>query len=223
MKIRQVLSIFFLFAMAMAVESGLLVLAGWQANRYHQRLAQQAEFSARPSITVSGTFLNTATVALTNQPHPLKPEAERGWRILTPLITASGTLIVDRGYTAPHLNPEGSPDFTFLTQTSATVAGVFQPFPQRHGILRGPDTTTHPKLLAYLNPSLITSDTLGTTYLIARTPTAQYVTAVPPPLPAPTKHLSYAMQWLGLAIAFPVMCILAWARNRTKGRRARPR
>lgn len=219
MKIRQVLTIFFLSATALGVEAGLLALSNWQAGRYRQRLDEQTAFAARPATTVTGVFNNAATVALTNQPNPLKPESELGWRILTPLHTASGTVIIDRGYTAPRINANGSPNFTFLTQTSATVSGVVQPYPQRRGILHGPDVTTHPRLLAFLNPVLITSDTLGSTYLIARTPTSSAVLAVPPPLPAPTKHLSYALQWLGLAIAFPLMCLVAFL----KSRRARPR
>ncbi len=219
MKMRRVLTIFFLMLGALGVEAGLLTLSNWQKNRYHQRLNEQSAFTARPPATMSGVFDNAATTALTNQPHPQNPEAERGWRILTPLRTASGTVVIDRGYTAPHLNPDGSPNFTFLTQPSATITGVLQPYPQRRGILRGPDVTTHPRLLAFLNPSLITSDTLRPEYLIARTPTAEGVLAVPPPLPAPTKHLSYALQWLGLAVAFPVMCLLTWI----KSRRARPR
>ena len=213
MKIRQVLTIFFLSTTALGIESGLLMLANWQNNRYQQRLTEQAEFSARPSVTVTGTFDNAASVALTNQPDPLNPEAGRGWRILTPLHTPSGTLVIDRGYTLPHLNADGSPNFSFLTTTNATVSGVFQSYPQRRGILHGPDVTTHPKLLAFLNPALIVSATTPH-YLIARTPSAQGVIAVPPPLAAPTKHLSYAMQWLGLAIAFPILCLLSWVKNR---------
>ncbi|RYG60553.1 MAG: SURF1 family protein [Alphaproteobacteria bacterium] len=218
MKIPQVLTIFFLATTALGVEAGLLSLAHWQKNRYHQRLSEQAEFSLRPPVTVSGEFDNAATVALTNQPDPQNPEAGRGWRILTPLQTASGTLVVDRGYTLPRIAPDGTPDFSFIHTTNATVSGVFQPYPQRRGVLQGPDVTTHPKLLAFLNPARIVSQTSGV-YLIARTPSAQGVTAVPPPLAAPTKHLSYALQWLGLAIAFPLMCLFA----ALKGRRAYPR
>ncbi len=188
-------------------------LSNWQKNRYHQRLTEQAEFSARPPVTVSGEFDNAASVALTNQPDPTNPEAERGWRILTPLHTASGTLVIDRGYIQPYIKPDGSPDFSFLTTTTSTVSGVFQTYPQRRGVLHGPDITTHPKLLAFLNPALIVSDT-APHYLIARTPSAQGVVAVPPPLAAPAKHLSYALQWLGLAIAFPIMCGFAWVKSR---------
>jgi cytochrome oxidase assembly protein ShyY1 len=213
MKIRQVLPIFFLIALACAIETGLLTLANWQKKRYFQRLNEQTEFANRPSQTFSGVFDNAATFALTNQPDPVNPEVNRGWRILTPMHTPSGTLIVDRGFTMPHMHADNQPDFAFLTTTDETVSGVLQPFPQRRGILRGPDTTTHSRLLAFLNPALIISDT-APYYVIARTPTAQGVVAVPPPLAAPSKHLSYALQWLGLAIAFPLMCLFAGLKAR---------
>lgn len=215
MKIPSVLSIFFLILTASGVETGLLSLSNWQYNRYHQRLNEQATFSARPATTVSGTFLPEATFALTNQPNPLNPEAEVGWRILTPLQTASGTLLVDRGYMRPALNPDGTPNFSPATPVTDTVDGVLQPFPVRRGVLRGPDTTTHPRLLAFLNPSLIISETT-TTYLIARSSTSPNLVAVPPPLPSPDRHLSYALQWLGLAIAFPLMCLFAYLKSRRK-------
>lgn len=215
MKFRQVLTIFFLTAATLGVEASLLALSNWQRHRYHQRLDEQAEFSARQSQTVSGTFLNSRTFALTNQPNPADPENDTGWRILTPLQTTSGTLVIDRGFTHPTLNPDGTPDFTLFNQTSATVSGIYQPFPQRHGWLQGPDTTTNPHLLAFLNPGLLVSETTPS-YLIARTGTSPHLAAVPPPLPAADRHLSYMLQWLGMAIAFPVLCLYGFLKNRRR-------
>lgn len=215
MKNSKVLPGIFLSVAALGVEAGLLSLAHWQWNRYQQREAALAEFAARPSVTVQGEFLLDQTFALTNQPNPLNPEAEVGWRILTPLRTASGTLIVDRGYMPPVLNADGSPNFGPATPVADTVSGVVQPYPQRKGWLRGPDTTTHPRLLAFLNPQLMVSET-APTYLIARTVTSPNLVAVPPPLPTPSRHLSYALQWLGMALAFPVLCVIGWRKNRRK-------
>ncbi|PZP40682.1 MAG: hypothetical protein DI585_00200 [Pseudomonas fluorescens] len=214
MKIPYVPTIFFLSVLALAVEAGLLSLAHWQWNRYHQRLALQAEVAARLPVALTGEWLPAHTYALTNQPNPLNPESDLGWRILTPLRTASGTIIVDRGFTHPRFKPNQGPDFASFkpTETSATLTGYLQPFPQRKGWLQGPDVTTHPRLLAYLNPALIISDTQPV-YLITRTATSPELTAVPPPLPAPTKHLSYALQWLGMAIAFPILCLLRLRRK----------
>lgn len=218
MKIPGVPTLFFLVPLALGVEAGLLSLANWQYHRYHQRLTEQSTFASRPTVTLKGTFYPEQTFALTNQPNPLNPEAEVGWRILTPLETPSGTMIIDRGYMPPALNPDGTPNFSPATPTEDEVTGVLLPFPTRKGWLQGPDTTTHPNLLVFLNPNLITSIT-QTHYLVARTSTSPNLTAVPPPLPAPTRHLSYALQWLGMALAFPVLCLFGWLKNR----RAYPR
>lgn len=217
MKNRQIVRIVPLLLLAGGVEVGLLTLANWQKTRYHQRLSEQAAFAVRPSVTLTGTWLPEATFALTNQPHPRAPEAELGWRILTPLRTPSGTVIIDRGYATPRYHADRSPDFSALNPEAipVTLSGVTQPFPQRKGWLQGPDTTTHPRLLAFLNPELIVSDTQPE-YLISRTPTSAQILAVPPPLPAPTKHLSYAFQWLGMALAFPLLCAVAFVKNRRR-------
>lgn len=203
---------------ATGVEAGLLALSHWQFSRYRQRQAALAEFATRPATTVTGTFLSSQTSALENQPNPVNPETI-GWRILTPLATASGTILVDRGWAPPTYLAPNVPNFApFATSQTVTLQGIWQPLPVRHGWLHGPDVTTHPRLLAFLNPTLITSATMPSHYLITRTPESN-LTAIPPPLPAPLRHLSYALQWLGMAIAFPVLCGIGWAKNR---RRSRP-
>lgn len=214
MKFPKVLTGIFLFAIALGIEAGLLRLSLWQNSRYHQRQSEQSTFQSRPQTTLSGTWLVSQTFALTNQPNPMNPEAETGWRILTPLQTTSGIMVIDRGYTQPRFTSSG-PDFSTLTPTSTTITGILQPYPIRKGWLRGPDTTTHSHLLAYLNPALIVSDTTPH-YLIARTATSPHINAVPPPLPSADRHLSYSLQWLGLALAFPVLCFVGWLKNRRR-------
>lgn len=201
-------------AVSLGVEAGLLSLANWQHHRYLQRVHEQAAFAALPTRDFSGTFDNSHTVALTNQPNPLNPEAEVGWRILTPLTSGSQTMIVDRGWVAETLNPDGTPNFTPFETSATTVSGLYQLFPQRHGWLKGPDTTTNPKLLAFLNPVLISSATTIPVYLVARSSTAPGLIANPPPLASPQRHLSYMLQWLGMAIAFPILCVYAFFKNR---------
>ena len=201
----------------LGVEAGLLKLSHWQFSRYQQRVEQQAIFSAQPSVTLHGTWLSERTFALINQPNPVNPEAETGWRILTPLQTEAGVVVVDRGYTRPVWQAHQTPDFSQMAPSSVSVTlhGVQQPFPQRKGWLQGPDTATHPRLLMFLNPVRIISET-GPRYVISRTPTSENVIAVPPPLPAPMRHLSYAYQWLGLAMAFPLLCLFAVVKNRRR-------
>jgi cytochrome oxidase assembly protein ShyY1 len=219
MKKSKIFSWVFLGAAGIGVEAGLLTLANWQHHRYLQRLTEQAAFAALPTRNFSGTFDNSHTVALTNQPNPLNPDAEVGWRILTPLQSGSNTLIVDRGWTPESLNPDNTPNFTPFETSATTVQGLYQLFPQRHGWLKGPDTTTHPKLLAFLNPVLISSNTTVPVYLIARSSTSPGLIANPPPLASPQRHLSYMLQWIGLSIAFPILCLYAFLKNRPTPKR----
>lgn len=196
-------------------------LANWQHNRYRQRQAEHAAFAAIPMRTFSGTFNNAQTVALTNQPNPLNPESGVGWRILTPLESEGKTMIVDRGWSRPVLNADGTPNFAPFTTSATTVSGLFQLFPQRQGWLKGPDTTTHPRLLAFLNPLLITEHLTMPVYVIARTSTSENIIANPPPLPSAQKHFSYMLQWIGLSIAFPILCLYAFFKNRRKPARSK--
>ena len=71
--------------------------------------------------------------------------------------------------------------------------------------------TTDNRVLAFLNPARMGVDA-GKVYLQLTVPlggqSAAVVTA-PPPAPNPMRHLSYALQWLGMAIAFVVLVGLA--------------
>lgn len=218
MKFRKFLNLAILLLLAVGVEAGLLALAHWQFHRYHQRLNAIHAFAVLPPVTLHGTFANAQTVALVNQPNPSDPDAPTGWRILTPLNTESGTVIVDRGWAPPAADPNtGAPHFTSFATSATQVGGVWQPFPHRRGWLRGPDTTTSPRLLLFLNPARIVSES-APQYLVAATPTAAAITPVPPPLTSPLRHLSYMWQWLGMAVAFPLLC---WSVLRKKKRKAR--
>lgn len=214
MKIRSL----FLCFVSLLIEALLLVLANWQWGRYHQRLAEQALLATRPPVLLNGLFQNEKTVALTNQPNPANPEEQVGWRILTPFKTTAGTVIIDRGWSSPHFQADGiTPNFTPFTTSSSQVKGVPQSFPVRKGWLKGPDTTTHPRLLAFLNPQRITSQTTGRTYVIAQKETGgEGLTPALPPVPAPLRHLSYALQWLGMALVFPLLCLGLILKNRRR-------
>jgi cytochrome oxidase assembly protein ShyY1 len=200
----------------LAAETGLLALAHWQWQRYHQRLAQVAEFQSRPPQTLSGTW-QAQVVALTNQPSPLNPEQTTGWRVFSPILTSAGVVVVDRGFTPSPSQPIATA-MAALTPAavSVTLQGVWQPFPQRRGWLRGPDVTTHPQLLAFLNPALLTSTSVGPNYFIASTQSHPQLQPSPPPLPNPQRHLSYALQWLGMALALPMLALSAWLKARRR-------
>lgn len=203
---------FLLLLLALAVEVLLLTLADWQYARMQYKQALAAAGAARPQTTLRGAWDDSRTVALDNQPSPRGDAVGR--RVLTPLATPSGTVIVDRGWLPLGRDTAAPPDFAALAPTADAVSGRMEPFPRRHGWLPGPDVTTTPRVLTFLNPALITSDTLGATYLIATTSTSPNLRASPPPAPDADMHAGYALQWLLMALAFPLCCLAAWRRKR---------
>lgn len=200
---------------ALGIEAALLGLGYWQWQRYQQRLTEQATASTRPPQVLTGSYV-PMVAALTNQPNPQTP-AQSGWRVLG-LLQASGSMVViDRGYAPPQFNPDNSPDFHQLQPPTGAQAlqGVWVPLPTRKGWLGGPDITTHPQLLAFLNPAVLTSATVLPQQFVLTVPetSAPIPTPSAPPLANPLRHLSYMLQWLLMAAIFPLLCWLGWRRR----------
>lgn len=185
------------------VEAGLLGLATWQYHRMQEKDQMAAQLAARAPVALQGVWQNDATFVLDNQPNP--QDATIGWRVLTPLVTSDSVVVVDRGWVPLPADRTAPPDVARYVARLEKVEGVWADYPQRHGWLRGPDTTNQPRILAWLNPSLITSATLGPQYLQATTATAAAMLAVPPASPDGSRHASYALQWLLMAVAFPLL------------------
>lgn len=198
---------------AFAVEASLLALANWQFHRMAEKEALALVQQQRAPDTRSGTWQVSATVALDNQPRPGNGDVV-GWRIFTPLDVSGDTVLVDRGWVPLPPDRTAVPDFAGLAPTTTTVSGVWAAFPQRHGWLPGPDTTTNSRVLAWLNSALITSASTGPAYLQATTATAPGVLAMPPSPPSGQRHAAYALQWLLMALVFPILCIVAYRRRR---------
>lgn len=201
-----------LFGLALAGEAALLGLAHWQYTRMQERDAYAAVVAARLPVEVMGEWRPAQTVALDNQPAP-DGSGRIGWRIFTPLALEDSTVIVDRGWIPLPPDRTALPSFDALSPTTNTLKGVLAPYPVRKGLLPGPDTTTNPKVLAWLNPALITSVPLGKEYLQATTATAPGLMAAPPLPPDGRQNASYAIQWLVMALAWAV-CWLAVLRTR---------
>jgi cytochrome oxidase assembly protein ShyY1 len=205
----------FLIIAALAIELALLSLAHWQWRRYHQRMAEQATAAARPPSLLQGEYL-AFTAALTNQPNPQNPE-ESGWRVLGLFQTSQSLVVIDRGYAPPQFLTTHAPDFTHLQPPSATqtLQGLWIPLPHRKGWLGGPDTTTHPKLLAFLNPARLTSASVLPQQFVLTVPDTSATIPQPsaPPTANPLRHLSYMIQWLVMAALFPLLCVAGWRRR----------
>lgn len=203
-------------------EAALLSLGHWQWRRYQQRLDEQATAARAAPTELIGTY-TPALAALTQQPNPHVPE-ESGWRVYGVLTTPSGSILINRGYHAPQWadSNKSTPNFAGLMPPSGTLTlrGVWADIPHRKGWLRGPETTTHPQLLAFLNPALITSNTLVPLQLVLTQPEAPTSPLTPsaPPLANPLRHLSYAIQWLCMALALALMAGFAYRRSIRRGK-----
>jgi cytochrome oxidase assembly protein ShyY1 len=209
---------------ALLVELALLRLASWQWQRYQQRLAENAAAAQRAPDSLQGTYL-PVVAALTNQPNPASPE-ESGWRVLGLLATEGRWVVVDRGFTPALLNANGTPNFSQITAPIGpqVLQGFWSPLPKRKGWLGGPDVTTHPQLLAFLNPNSLLAQVqdasatapLASQQFVLASPdtTPPVLRAVAPPLANPLRHLSYCIQWLTMAALFPLLCWGAWRRSK---------
>lgn len=195
---------------ALGIEAALLGLAHWQYGRMLEKQNLAVAEAVRPSLTLAGVWDTAATTALDNQPNPTD-EGQVGWRIFTPLVTSTSVVIVDRGWAPFPPDRTAPPNFASVMPTTNHVNGVWAAFPTRQGWLQGPDTTTHPRILAWLNPTRITSATVAPMYVQATTPTAQGLAAQHLPLTGKAnRHASYALQWLVMALIFPVLALWRW-------------
>lgn len=180
------------------VEGGFLLAARWQANRYASAVEENTR--PRPQQNLSGQFIPSATTVLDNQPNPAHP-SRIGWRVLVPFQTASETLLVDRGWhPAPADRTAFPPEISHLTSSAPiSLTVTLHPFPAQKGWLKGPATAAHPRILARMSPAPIPVVVSTTHYAYEIAENTQL-----PPLRNPAMHRSYMLQWLGLAIAFPL-------------------
>lgn len=217
MKSRALLFILFVLA-----EAALLALAHWQWQRYQQKLALEVAQASLPPATLPIQTYQPTQAFLTQQPAP--GTGRLGWRLIAVAHTSTTAVIIDRGWQPPQPvgQPTSVPDFSALTPPTSptTLSGHWQPLPTRKGWLKGPDTTTHPQLLAFLNPARLTSATVLPEYFQLTQADATSTTLLlgpsAPPFP-PQRHLAYAIQWLVMALTLPLLVFGAvWATRRRR-------
>lgn len=211
---------FILLLFAVAVEISLLSLAQWQWRRMEEK--QQHASQPVVGVTLAGTWDNARSVVLDNQPQPNVPATDTpavGWRLLTPLNTSAGVVIVDRGW-LPLPTDRMQANLEAFTQTGIiTITGQQAEFPKRKGWLGGPTTTTAPTILAFLDATAITPSPTAPTYVqaVATSPTQPApVLTVPPARPLGVNHFAYAVQWAFMAAIFPLLCFFAYRRKTAK-------
>ena len=194
-------------------------LGTWQLNRSAERRAVLDAFeSAEESLPVSGlasvptggdntrvrvtgSYLADRQVLLDNMTN----EGMRGYHVLTPLETAGSLVMVNRGFVA------GGPDRSELPDLAVSggereVVGIAVPY-FRRGLRLEEEAAdvSWPRRMVYPTADqlrgLFDSPLPDYQLLLDGSEPDGYVRAWRPYGMAPERHLAYAVQWYGLAVA----------------------
>jgi surfeit locus 1 family protein len=203
-------------------------LGTWQVRRGLEKQAQFRAFARGDApavpygsplgqaryahVRVEGRFDPDHQLLLDNMTH----EGRAGYRILTPLRTSLGTVLVDRGWVlAPPRRDEWPP--IAVGADLRSVTGRLDELPQAGIALAAADGTGWPRRLSY--PSLSTvrrvyGRTVDPLILLldANAPDGYVRDWRPGGLP-PERHFGYAVQWYGLALALFVIFIVVNTRR----------
>ena len=193
-------------------------LGNWQLNRSEERRAELEAFdqalSAAPvewpaSAAPEGDYLRVALlgrydgerqILMDNMTH----EGQRGYHVLTPLRTAAGVVMVNRGFVPAGMDRARLPDVS-VGGGERRVTGLAAPYFRAGLQLEDPGGGGWPRRITY--PAAAQLRTL----IDERLPERQllldsaepdgYARAWRPYGMPPGRHLAYAVQWYGLAAA----------------------
>ncbi len=210
------------FVLAMLVLC--VVLANWQWGRYQQRSAENDHLDAalaEPAVpvddlleatpdpgaglapelawrmvTASGTFDAAAEVAVRRRPL----DGRNGYWIVTPLVTGSGALLVNRGWVAAGIDATTAPEVPAPPAGEVTVTGRLRPAePTNHS-----DPPPAGQAWAADPQVLISGDTPRyEAYVEMRDsdpPAAEGLTELSDPGHRGLNNLVYSVQWLIFAL-----------------------
>jgi surfeit locus 1 family protein len=160
-------------------------------------------------VRMSGRFEGARQFLLDNRSHAGKP----GYEVLTPFVPdAGGRILVNRGWVPFTGYRDRLPDITLAEDGVVTISGYVDELPAS-GLASGraaPDAgASWPKLTSFpshaeLETALGRKISRRVLLLDADAP-AGYVRQWKPPGLAPTRHLSYAIQWWGFAVVLLVI------------------
>ncbi len=206
-----------------AVFAGLCGLGLWQLQRAAEKRAIEAERAAagraapvalpldrtdyralrfRP-VTVAGRYDAVRQLLLDNQVR----DGRVGYSVLTPLVLADGrAVLVDRGWVAQGLTRALLPDLTVAQPVDAVRGRVYVPFAGGLRLGAVSDGAGWPRVVQYLDFAALGA-------LVGR-PLLPLVLRLDPAEPngyrrdwpaaglSHQRHLAYAAQWFGLALAW---------------------
>ena len=211
------------------------VLGTWQLERSSERRAALDAFAnagAEPPVAgldqvpaggdylrvrVTGRYRNGRQILLDNMTH----EGVRGYHVLTPLHTAEGAVLVNRGFVAGHADRSRLPDIAVGEQQRELTAMAAPYFRRGLRLENASAGDSWPRRLVYPAAGEL-RELLGAglpdyQLLLDSAQPDGYVRAWRPYGLAPERHLAYAVQWYGLAAA----AVGIWLAITLKRRRTR--
>jgi surfeit locus 1 family protein len=211
------------------VLAALLTLGFWQLGRAAEKRALYASFArddgvpaavlpppgvAPPylHVTVTGHYRPDRQLLLDNMTH----DGAAGYRVLTPFVTADGTLLlVDRGW-VPGTRSRSELPAVPVDDGERTLTGRLDGFPRPGVRLAAPDETGWPRRMTYPTRDDAARALGQMVYdrLLLLDPTLAdgYVRDWHPGGLTPERHLGYAVQWFALAATLLVLFL--WTQTR---------
>jgi surfeit locus 1 family protein len=219
-----------------------LSLGNWQLQRADEKSTVLAAFEAAASarhqpldlsvepltllrfrpVVVTGRYLPERQFLLDNQVR----EGRVGYRVISPLVDGNGrTLLVERGWIPRSPDREMLPDVSQgLDADPVLILGhVYLPFGDGYRLGDMDDATIWPRVIQYLDFEAIGArlgrEVVPLTVRLDPDQPQGYLREWQPVLPmGPERHLAYAVQWFGLAVALVIIAfVMAWQR-RSHGR-----
>jgi surfeit locus 1 family protein len=208
--------------------STCLSLGTWQLNRAAEKRALLAAYTRGDApavaygsagagryahVNIEGAYETDRQILLDNMTH----DGRVGYRVLTPLRTSLGVVLVDRGWIAAPARRDALPDIT-VDGSVRTVTGRLDLLP-RPGIVMAPDDGAGwPRRLNYPDDAAIRR-ILGPGIepgVVLLDPGAAdgYLRDWHPGGLPPERHVGYAVQWFALALTLLILFAVRRRRRR---------
>lgn len=206
----------------------LLSLGRWQLERMREKQALFAAFDAGATSTLqlsavpldqahlyrhvsaTGRYDSTHQILLDNMTH----DGRAGFRVLTPLIAAGGTLLVDRGWVPLGITRDQLPDVS-VTEGDRTIQGRLGDLPAPGIELASAPTPANapwPRVLSYPKlPELAAAldRPLDPWVLLLDSDQADgFLREWRPATFPPERHLGYAVTWFALAVTLLALYVV---------------
>jgi surfeit locus 1 family protein len=205
---------------------GVVILASlgtWQTHRGFEKQALFAAFARGDSpaapygaaggqdrythVRVEGRYVPARQLLLDNMTH----DGRIGYRVLTPLRTTLGIVLVDRGWIPAPPRRDQWPDLA-VSDALRTVTGRIDQLPRAGINLAASDGAGWPRRLSY--PDLATVRRVygeavdPAIILLDASANDGYLRDWKPGGLPPERHFGYAVQWYGLALALAVIYVV---------------